>query len=300
MLSRIPALLILLALTVSAELQARDYKVAVRAHHGIESAFAAWQATVDELNKNIVEHTFTLVPIVSLPEITEKGGQGQFDFVLTNPSSFVELEQLYQARALLTLNNKRANTSQTRFGSVIFTHALNKDILKIDDLAGKKLMAVSESAFGGWRVAWLELLEQGFDPLHELGELSFGVTKTQTEVVFSVLKQKVDAGVVRTDQLERMEAAGKIDMRYLRIINNKDIKGFPFFLSTKLFPEWCFAAMKEIPDKVSDQVVKTLLAIKPDQGAARSGKYTGWVKALDYTPVRELLRDLKVEPYHTQ
>ena len=294
-----PTFFILLLSVFSHDLLAQNYKVAVRAHHGTESAFSYWQATIDVLNKHIPQHHFTLYPIVSLLEITERGAQNSFDFVLTNPSSFIELEQLYQARALTTLNNKRANTSQSRFGSVIVTHVRNKDILSIADLKGKKLMAVSKPAFGGWRVALLEMIEQGFNPVDE-SELIFSVTKTQTEVVFAVLKGQVDAGIVRTDQLERMEAAGKIDLRYFRIINNKDITDFPFFLSTKLYPEWAFSAMASVPVDLSQQVTEILLDIKPDSVAAQSGKYSGWIKALDYTPVRSLMKQLKVGPYARQ
>lgn len=292
-------LLALLMFVFSHDLLAQNYKVAVRAHHGVEAAFNFWQATVDELNKHIPQHHFTVYPIVSLREITERGAQNSFDFVLTNPSSFIELEQLYQARALVTLNNKRANTSQSRFGSVIFTHVRNKDILDIADLKGKKLMAVSKPAFGGWRVALLEMIEQGFNPIDQ-SELMFTSTKTQTEVVFAVLKGEADAGVVRTDQLERMETDGKIDLRYFRILNNKNIASFPFFLSTKLYPEWCFAAMESVPTELSEQVSKTLLQIKPDNEAAQNGKYTGWIKALDYTPVRDLMKQLEVGPYASQ
>ena len=217
--------------------------------------------------------------------------------MLTNPSSFVEIEELYGAKVLVTLNNKRANTAQDRFGSVIFTHVRNEDILTIKDLKGKTLMAVSAPAFGGWRVAWMEMLEQGFNPLSELKSLMFTERGTQPEVVWAVRDGKADAGVVRTDLLERMEAEGKIDMRYFRVINNKDIKDFPFFQSTGLYPEWAFAAMKTVPPALAKQVQQTLLAIQPDSQAAQAGKYVGWVPARDYRSVRELMQRLKVGPY---
>lgn len=201
-------------------LMAADYKVGVRAKNGIEAAFAKWQPTLDALNLQLPQHTFTLMPILSLKEITQFAEKGEFDFVLTNPSSFVEIEQRYGAKVLVTLNNKRANTAQSHFGSVIFTHVKNTEILGIEDLKGRKLIAVSEPAFGGWRVAWLEMLKQGFDPYSDLKELMFTKGRTQPEVVKAVRDGIADAGVVRTDLLERLEAAGKIDLRYFRILNH--------------------------------------------------------------------------------
>ena len=198
---------------------------------------------------------------------------------------------------MATLNNKRANTGQDSFGSVIFTHVRNTDIINIKDLKNKKLIAVSKPAFGGWRVAWLEMLEQGFDPHKQLKTLMFTKSKTQPEVVWTVRDGKADVGVVRTDLLERLEAKGKIDLRYFRIINNKDIKNFPFFLSTKLYPEWAFAAMKSVPTKLAQQVQQTLHAISSDSLAAKNGNYIGWLSERDYTSVQELMKKLKVGPF---
>ena len=289
--------LILLLVTFGQIAFADDYKVAVRAHRGIEAAIIQWQPTVDVISRELPQHNFTLVPILNLGKITEQAKNKAFDFVLTNPSSFVELKVLYQAKALVTLNNKRANTAQSQFGSVIFTHAKNVDILDINSLKNRTMMAVTKRAFGGWRVAWLEMLEQGFDPHKELKSIEFAKSKAQPEVVFAVLEGKVDAGIVRTDLLERLEAKGQIDMRYLRILNNKDIKKFPFFLSTKLYPVWAFASLSHVDPTISQRVTDILMSIKTESLVAIKGKYIGWIAPKDYTPVDQLMRKLKVGPY---
>ncbi|MCK4706184.1 MAG: PhnD/SsuA/transferrin family substrate-binding protein [Gammaproteobacteria bacterium] len=292
--TRTGILILITGLLYSSTLFATEYKVAVRAHHGIKAAFELWQSTTELLTREFPEHTFTLVPILSLNELTQRTAKNEFDFILTNPSSFVEIQHRYGAKPLVTLNNKRANTAQDGFGSVIFVHANNTDILSIKKLKNKTLMAVSEPAFGGWRVAWLEMMEQGFDPYKELKSLLFAKSKTQPEVVFAVRDGIVDAGVVRTDLLERMQVSGKIDMRYFRILNNKNIKNFPFFLSTKIYPEWAFSAMPSLADDFTQQVQQTLLAIPKDSPAAQNGKYVGWVQPLDYSSVELLMKRLKV------
>jgi len=289
--------LFLLSLCFGSEVFATEYKVAVRAHHGIADAEAHWQATLDFLSQNHPGDKFTLVPIVSLNALSSRTGKNEFHFVLTNPSSYVEIKQRYGAYALATLNNKRANTAQSRFGSVIFTHARNTHIVSLHDLKNKTLMAVSKPAFGGWQVAWLEMLKQGFNPERELKALRFAKTKTQPEVVQAVLHGEVDAGVVRTDLLERLEAKNKIDMRYLRILNNKDIKTFPFFLSTDLYPEWAFAATQKTPERLANSVRKHLLSIKKDNIAAISGQYIGWKTPDSYQSVKQLMTTLRVGPY---
>lgn len=284
-------------LSCSYALFAEEYKVAVRAHRGIEIAIKQWQPTMQALEKALPEHHFTLIPIVNINEITERAGKGEFHFVLTNPSSYVELNELYDAKALVTLNNKRVNTAQSQFGSVIFTHARNSEIMGLSSMKGKSLMAVSEPAFGGWRVAWLEMLGQGFDPYRDLKLVSFTESRTQPEVVMAVLDGKVDIGVVRTDLLERLEAEGKIDMRSLRVINNQDIKEFPFFLSAALYPEWPLAALTTVPSGHIEQVKSALRDISVNSKAAVAGNYVGWISPLDYTSVRDLMKTLQVGPY---
>ncbi len=278
-------------------LSAAEYKVGVRAINGIEEAIASWQPTVDALSEKIPQHNFKLLPIVSLKEITIASERGEIDFLLTNPSSYIENEILHGAHALVTLNNKRSNTAQTRFGSVIFTHVSNSNIRTLKNLKGKTLMAVSKRAFGGWRVAWMELLQNGIDPYRDFKQVQYDSEHLQHNVVYAVRDRKVDAGVVRTDQLERLAAAKKIDLRYFRILNNKDTPGFPFFHSTPLYPEWPFAAMKKVPSALADQVREVLLNLKPDSVAATKGKYIGWVPALDYGSVQELMQQLQVGPF---
>jgi len=295
---RLGCLFILSSLVIPAS-YADEYRLAVRAHRGEDAARLQWQATLDALNKALPEHNFTLVPIVSLPEITKAASRGEFEFLLTNPSSYVEVSKKYGARAIATLNNRRANTAQSRFGSVIFTHVQNTDILDINDIEDKTLIAVSETAFGGWRVAWYEMLSNGFDPYKQSKSVTYTKGGTQPEVVEAVLFKQAEVGVVRTDQLERMEQAGRLDMRYLRVLNNKDNKNFPFFLSTALYPEWPLASMDKVPADVVTRLQQVLLKLGPASDAAEKGKYVGWVKPLDYKSVDDLMRKLGVGHYKT-
>lgn len=293
---RFPGWLILLGLILSANLFAVEYKVAVRAMNGIDAAVKQWQPTIDILNTSLPAHHFSLIPIISLEAISKSAGQGEADFILSNPSSYIEIQANYGAIVLATLNNRRANTAQNRFGSVIFTHVRNEDILTLHDLKNKKLIAVSESAFGGWRVAWLEMLKQGFNPHQDVKALMFTKHKTQEEVVWAVRDAVADVGVVRTDLLERLETAGKIDMRYYRVINNQNIKDFPFFLSSELYPEWPFIALTHVPAEVTNQVGEVLMNIASDSQAAQTGQYVGWTAPQKYDSVKKLMQRLAIAP----
>ena len=271
-------------------------KIGLRAHHGIEKSMLQWKQTADYLSEKIPEHKFIMVPLIKLPELMQEAEQNQFDFVLTNPSSFVEMELRLGASPILTLRNKRQANPYIKFGSVIFTRKDNDDINEIKDLKNKKFIAVSKPAFGGWRVAVRELLNEGFDVYKEAKQISFSAG-IQQDVVNIVRLGSADVGVVRTDMLERMAAAGLIKLDEFKIINKKSTKGFPFSHSTQLYPEWPFVKMRNTSSALSKKVALALLTIPSQHPAAVVGKYVGWTVPEDYQPVHNLMKDLKVGVY---
>lgn len=281
-----------------AQAEDKEITIAVRAIQGNKIALQRWQPTADYLGEKIDGYRFKVIPYDSLVALSEAAKENRFDFVFTNPSSYVEMNLNYKAKSLSTLINRRNNTAQTRFGSVIFTHVDNTEIDQLADLKGKKFMAVSEPAFGGWQVGWLEMKRQGMDPYQDLAELQWG-NGNQHNVVYAVRDKKVHAGVVRTDMLERMEANKLIDLRTFRIISPRETEGFPFFHSTPLYPEWPLAAMPGSPEKLQQDVQQALLNMPKDHSAAKAGQYVGWIDSLSYEPVRQLMQELAVGPYKT-
>jgi len=276
---------------------ADDISIGLRANRGIEKGIEKWQPTVDHLNNRIPEHTFILVPYVSIKELNAAAGRGEFDFVLTNPSSYTEMEINFGASRILTLLNKRQNIPLNRFGSVIFTRNDQSDIQAVQDLRGKSFMAVSERGFGGWRVAWGELkTNYGIDPYKDFASLTFS-GGVQEKIVHAVRDGLVDAGVVRTDMLERMAADGQIDLKMFRVLGERKTEGYPFKHSTHLYPEWPFAKFPSTSNQLATRVARELMNILPEDPAAIGGKYVGWTVPLNYHSVHELLKVLKVDPY---
>jgi len=272
-------------------------RIGLRAHSGVQKGLQQWQKTADYLTENLPGHKFVIVPYVGLKELMDATERGEFDFVLTNPSSSVEMEIRFGVSQMVTLKNRRQGKGYTRFGSVIFTRADNSTIKNLEDLKNKSFAAVSERAFGGWRVAWYEMQQHGIDPFNDFSRMEFS-GGIQEDVVYQVLNGKVDAGVVRTDMLERMSQRGDIDIRQFKIINPQHTQNFPFHLSTALYPEWPFSKLKNTPNNLAQQVALSLLRMKSSEAAAISGKYEGWTVVEDYEPVRRLMRNLKVGPYH--
>ena len=288
--------LLLISSLFSNIVSADEIRIALRAHKGLEQGMQQWQATADYLSERIPEHRFTMVPFDNISALNQAISRKEFDFCLTNPSSYIKHKIDYGAQPLATLVNKRQGKGYSKFGAVIFTRSDRADITKLSDLMDKSFIAVDELAFGGWRVAWEELLKNKINPFVDFKSVSFA-GGIQQDVVFAVRDGNADAGAVRTDMLERLAASGKINLGDFKVIGNKKTEDFPFLHSTSLYPEWVFSATRTVDDNLKTKVVAALFSIPGDSVAAIRGKYVGWISPLDYSSVETLLKKLHVGPF---
>jgi two-component system sensor histidine kinase TtrS len=189
--------------------------------------------------------------------------------------------------------NSRQGKPLEAFGGVIFTYVTQDGINTLEDLRGKTFMAVDQTSFGGWQMAWKELKDHGIDPAKDFAALKFG--GKHDNVVFAVQNGEVDAGTVRTDTLERMAAAGDVDLAEIKVINPRRDGGFPFVVSTPLYPEWPFARVAGTDPALAGKVAGALTGMPADSEAARNAKVVGWVAPLDYGPVAALQQSLGLE-----
>ncbi|MGD8542854.1 MAG: phosphate/phosphite/phosphonate ABC transporter substrate-binding protein, partial [Desulfobacteraceae bacterium] len=275
----------------------REVKIGVLAKRGSAVDVGMWAPTADYLSAKLAASgcRFQVVPL-DFTQIHAAVREQRIDFVLANSAFYVELEKLYGVNRIATLINQNLPGQQTTtFGGVIFARADRQDLRAISDLRGQAFMAVEPRSFGGWIMCWRELYRLGLEPLHFFATLEYG--NTHDAVVYAVRDGLVDAGTVRTDTLERMAAAGSIRLDEFRIIGERYVVGFPFRLSTQLYPEWPMAATRAAPIDLARAVAAALLAMDPDDPAARASKSAGWTVPLNYQPVHDCLLDLRIGPY---
>ena len=268
-------------------------KVGVRAVNGIEDAKMMWTETINVLSQKIDGYQFELVPIISFREMRRAAKNKSVDFILTNPNAYIELNKQSGVTGILTLNKKQPDgVPSTTFSSVIFTRADRADINALDDMYGKSIMAVHEEAFGGWRMALRELLQNDFEPYEDASELLFSPDNAHQSVVYSVLAGQSDIGVVRTGIIEQMVSKGIMKLDAVKVINAHNDK-LSALHSTQHYPEWPFSVMPHVPSDVSNVVFRTLLDIQTDSPAAMAGKYVNWAVTLDYSEVYKLSNELE-------
>ena len=276
--------------------------VGVLAKNGHAVAEQRWQATVDYLGEQIPDRQFTLTPL-GFDEIEAAVSAGAVDFLLANPGIYVEMSHRHGVGRIVTFRNSAGGRSQTHFGGVVFRRAGREGELDLKWLAGKRLAAVAENSLGGWIVAWREMLDDGVDPRRDLAKLSY--MGTHEAVVEAVLRGDADAGVVRTNTLERMAAAGGLNLDEVEILLARCVRdgsdavpaAFPFLLSTRLYPEWPMAKLAHVPDRLAERVAVALLAMSEEHPAAVSAQGCGWTIPGNYRSVDDLLHVLGLGPY---
>ena len=274
-------------------------KIGVLATMSVEACGEQWRPTAVYLEERINGYRFEMVPL-TYEKIYDAVKEGAVDFILANPSFYVELERWYGINRIATLKNRCASGVATTYGGVVFFRKGHQKICGWEDLKGKRFVAANEFSLGGWRIVWRELKERGIDPYKDFKELRFALS--HEEAVQGVLKGEMDAGSVRTDILERMAAAGKIRLSDISIINQdgSEKEPAPFLCSTRLYPEWPMAKLQSTPDALAEKVCVALLDMAGDSPAARAAKCAGWTIPLNYQSVHDCLRILKLGPYQDQ
>ena len=273
-----------------------EIKIGVLAIRGKEQCLKSWTPTADYLSQRIPGHRFVIVPLEHT-QINSTVEKGEVDFILTNSSSYVELEYLYGANRIATEKEMRLGRVYSQYGSVIFTRRDRTDIRRFIDLSGKVFMAVSESSLGGWQMTWRELLENGIDPYRDFRALRFG--ETHDGVVEAVLAGRVDAGTVRTNTLEQMAAEGKISLDAVYAFPPPGHRQgeTPYLVTTREYPDWPMAKVRQTPDELAEKVAIALLQMDADSPAAVAAECAGWTIPLNYQPVHDLLQFLRLGPY---
>jgi len=237
-----------------------------------------------------------VIEALTLPEMEKAVAAHELDFVLTNSGNYVLLSKRYGLSSpIATMVVDESGTPTRSFGGVIFTRADEAGINTLASLKGKKIAIVATDAMGGYLMQAYELKQLGIR-LPQDAEMI--VTRfPQDKVVEAVLSGRADAGFVRTGVLEALEREGKLDMARIKVINSQYQSRFPVRVSTRLYPEWPFAALPDIDEQLAQHVAASLFLLDEHSAAAKAMKIYGFVIPSDYSTVADVMRELRAPPF---
>ncbi|KEO50822.1 hypothetical protein TP2_14435 [Thioclava pacifica DSM 10166] len=235
-----------------------------------------WQATADALNAALPEYRFSLVPL-DLSGLERELAAGHLDFVITNPGDYVTLEYREHISRIATVEEDTPVAS---------TLVAKGDLTTLEDLAGKRLAVVSPDAFGGFQAVWAEMHQ--VDPgLKDRVQLVVTGTPMH-KAAEAVLDGRADAAVLRACMLEELQAADPERFAPLQAFATRPEKARGCAVSSPVYPGWPFAKAQGTSPALAKKVAIALLGMQ-------AGNY--WTVPLDYQPVHDVMRELRVGPY---
>ncbi|NEP20311.1 MAG: phosphate/phosphite/phosphonate ABC transporter substrate-binding protein, partial [Leptolyngbya sp. SIO4C1] len=218
--------------------------------------------------------------------------EGALDFTTNNPLAAVQIQRLHNTDFLVT--HTRPQTG-TEFSGLIIVSG-DSDLYAIEDLKNKRAACVDfQTAAAGCTFQIYHLLQKGFDPYKDFS--SFIENKSQDNIVLAVLNGTIDAGFIRTGQLEKMMDKGRLaSLDEVRII---DAANDTFFYphTTALYPEWPISTLAETDLQLAEQVRTALLDLPSDHPALAALKADGFVPAVDYSNLDNLIETLQLKSW---
>ena len=274
---------------------AEPIKLGVLASPSKAQALAQWQSLAGILKQAMPERDFVVVAL-SHPELDQAVAARQLDFVLTDAGHYLLLRNRNGLSSpLATLASNGTGQSLTVYGGVIFSRAEQADINTLSDIKGKTVAAVATESQTAYQMQAYELSRVGIRLPQDVKLITTGFS--QDQVVEAVLAGRADVGFVRSGVLEGMVREGKLDIKQLKILNRQDLPDFPLQVSTRLYPEWPFAAMPHIEENLARGVAVTLFELEDNTAVTRAMGIYGFVVPADYSPVEDVLRELRMPPF---
>lgn len=291
-LARAAALVGLLLALLPAQAQETVVNVGLLSFRPKPLAEVQWRALTEHLNRSVPEATFVL-KVYNYPEQQEAVRQQAVDILVTQPAEYVRLVHENGLSApLATLIPQEDGRPVRAMGGVILARSDRDDLAGLHDLRGKRIASPNLHSFGAYQVQAGELARARIKPQQIL---ETGVP--QDLAVQAVLGRQADAAFVRTGLIESMAREGRLDPRLVKVLNVQDYPGYPYALSTRLYPEWPVVAMPHLNERIAVRVAGALLSVPHGSELARRMGLYGFAIPADYEPVRAMMRELRQPPF---
>ncbi|MBP0017032.1 MAG: phosphate/phosphite/phosphonate ABC transporter substrate-binding protein [Cyanobacteria bacterium SBLK] len=241
-----------------------------------------------------LERPFELISLTQESQFTEVEA-GNLDFTTNNPLAAVQIRRLHDTEFLVT--HSRPKTGP-QFSGLIVVRA-DSEIKTLEHLRGKRVSCVNfQTAAAGCVFQIYHLQQNGIDPARDFAD--FTENKSQDSIVLAVINGTIDAGFIRTGQLEKMVGKELIpNVNVLRVLAPVD-DNFLYTHTTALYPEWPIAALPQTDSELAEQVREALLNIPPDHPSLKPAKVEGFIPTVSYDDLDSLVETLKLKSWDSK
>ncbi len=264
-------------------------------YYSPEEMRACCQPIVDYLNANIEEFGLRLKPI-NLYNVEDALASNELDFIVTNPGHYILLRERYNIKDPIATIVRQTEGNQTihRTGGVIFTLAHREDINKLEDISGKWIAVAGTKHLSGYEAQAYELLQAGVLLPRNAHLMETGNYRA---VLDAVRSGNVDVGFLPAREFHDFLAGNDSISSSFKIINLKDYPGFPYAVSTRLYPQWPVVALPHVGQEQVEALTRHLFTLSSDHPVAITAAIAGFSPPADYHSVEQIIRALELPPY---
>ena len=249
------------------------------------------------LESSVVGRRFEVIRMASIEALLKAAEEGTIEFAFCTPSAMVELNIRLGARPLATVLQRAGGTrSSPLMAGAVFVRSSRKDLQRLEDVRGKRVLALSPLALGGWLAALREWRQLGVDEKKDFARLDF--LFSYEGIADRVCSGKADVGVLAGFALASVEQRCPEGFRVLPAPGGSN-PAYPVRVSTRLYPEAAFAALGHVDDSLVSKVIVALLLVPAQGDIARAVNCAGFSAPLSYAPVEFLLQELRVRPFES-
>ena len=262
-------------------------RIAAQNYLGGEHTLEEWQPTVQWLSESLPQYEFKLIP-AEHDEIIDMVRNQAVDYVLINPGLYSSLHYDYGINNMLSQVYASDTLSPYSGGSVLIKRRGNQDIQHFEDLPGRSMAIVNTEAFGGYQVMLRELRARDIYPEKQMELLTVGFP--MSHVIEAVASGQADTGVLRACVLESLP---NWQTRF-EVIEAADNINFPCVVTTRLYPGWVLAGVKNDQLRQTRDIIQSLLLLPPyDSGNGA----TYWSVLANTQDLDDLFKELELGVY---
>jgi len=266
------------------------------AYLGVERTREQYAPLIAYLNENLDDFYVTM-QVVPMDSIYAGINRRAFDLVTTNPTHYLAVRRQFPLSGVLAtlVSTDPMGGPQRHLAGVILTMQSSTHIRSLEDVRGKVVTAPSTQHMGGYRAQAMELALGGVNLPSDISDLI--LTGEHKESVRTLLRGEAEVAFIRSGIIEEMVAEGSLDPAQIYVINERLYDYFGYITSTRLYPEWPVFALPHADERAVRYVTAALLALDPEDPAARQAGIYGYTIPADYLDVEVLARTLRLPPF---
>ena len=274
--------------------------IGVLAIHPPVEEYARWQPLAAYLNHFSDNDLQVTVQVYDFKGMRAAIKARNVDFVITNPSDYLYYAHKIGLSAPIAsiINEDNNQLPLHGDGGAIVVRADDSRIASLTDLKGKRIAISDTNSLSGYQAQALVLFNLGINLQQDEKLMIMGLP--DDNALNALLDGRADVAFVQGGVIEALQQEGKLPSGSIKVIGKRDLPGYPYQISTPLYPEWPVAVMPQVAERLAKHVTALLLKMPHDNESAKAIGIHGFTLPYNYEPVMDLVRTLRLPPYENE